>query len=227
MLAHIRRRQILVAALAGAVFAALGITIASSRATPNDVRELPRSTPENTAFASLLAGTTYRAGLVSPIPTMTPAVSGWLGAQFVTRQHGKIRYETAWLSWQDYSGREVDIVSGPAMTLSPTATLGRPRLRIPYWNFSPYQPPGPVKRSLIAGRRAVYFDATAPQPGEWTLIGSNPAELRIGHDHSFRMAALTVRGTTVVIVIQAPAPNFPQFLPIAKQLVASLRFPPS
>lgn len=224
---QIRRRRILIAALAGAAFAALGITIASARATQNDVRELPKSTPQNIAIASLEARTTYRASLVSPTPTVTPAVRGWHGAQFVTHQHGKVRYETAWLSWRDYSGREVDIVSGPAMTMSPAAAIAQPRSRIPSWNFDPYEQPGPVQRWTVAGRKALYFDATAPPPGEWALVGSNPPELPVEHDHSFRMAALSVRGRTVVVVIQAPVADFPQFLPIATRLIASLRFPVS
>ena len=227
MFGHIGRRRILVAAFAGAILAALGFTVASSRATTSDARELNKSTPENTAFGSLAPGATYRASLVSPMPTVTSAIHGWLGAQFVTRQHRKVRYETAALLWQDYAGREVDILSGPAMTLSPAATLARPRSRIPNWNFSPYQQPGPVKRWTVAGRQTLYFDATAPRPGVWTLVGSNPPELRIDHDHSFRMAALTVRGKTVVIVIQAPEPSFAEFLPFAERLIASLRFPSS
>jgi hypothetical protein len=59
----------------------------------------------------------------------------------------------------------------------------------------------------------------------WTLVGSNPPELRVDHDHSFRMAALSVRGKTVVIVIQAAAPDFARFLAVAQRLLASLRFP--
>jgi hypothetical protein len=156
----------------------------------NDVHELSKSTPANTVFVSLAAGTTYRASLVSPTPTMTPAARGWLGAQFVTHQHGEVRYETAALLWRDYAGREVDILSGSAMTLSPAAMLARPRSRIPGWNFSPYQPPGPAERWTVAGRQALYFDATAPPPGVWTLVGSNPPELLIDHDHSFRAARL-------------------------------------
>ena len=212
-------------ALAGSAFAALGLDVGSSRATPIGVRELPVSTPLNPTFAPLTAGTTYRAGLVSPSPRVTPSVRGWVGAQFVSHQSGKVRYETAWLSWQGASGREVDIVSGPAMTMSPAATIARPRRVIPNWNFTPYQPPGPVKRLVIAGLPALYFDATVPPPGGWSLVGSNPPELRLDHDHSFRMAALSVRGKTVVIVIQAPAADFPQFLPVAMRLLGSLRFP--
>jgi hypothetical protein len=57
------------------------------------------------------------------------------------------------------------------------------------------------------------------------VVGANPPELRIEHDNSFRMAALTVRAKTVVIVIHGPATDFKQFLPIGVRLVASLRFP--
>jgi hypothetical protein len=213
--------------LAGAAQATLGVTVASSQTTRTGVHELPTSTPQNVAIASLTAGTTYRASLVSPTPTVTPAVRSWHGAQFVTRRHGKVRYETAWLSWRDYSGREVDIVSGPAMTMSPAATIAQPRSRIANWNFDPYEPPGPVQRWTIAGRTALYFDATAPSPGEWSLVGTNPPELRVDHDHSFRMSALSVRRKTVVVVIQAPVASFTQFLPIATRLIASLRFPSS
>jgi hypothetical protein len=227
MITHIRRRRILIAALAGAAFAALGFTVASSHATANDIRELPTSPSWQIGkFASLAVGTTYKASLVRPAPILTPRTTGWSGTQLVTRQHGKVRYEAVALVRQRQPGGEIDILSGPAMTMSPAATLGRPRSRIPDWNFSPYQPPGPVKRWAVAGRQALYFDATAPPPGVWTLVGSNPPELRIDHDHSFRMAALTVHGKTVVIVVQAPEPGFAKFLPIAERLVASLRFPP-
>ena len=36
---------------------------------------------------------------------------------------------------------------------------------------------------------------------------------------------MTVRGKTIVVVIQAPEPQFVQFLPIAKRFLASLEFP--
>ncbi len=89
MIANIRRRRILIAALAGAAFAALGITVASSRATATNVRELLKSTA---TVAPLAAGTTYGASLIDPTPNLTPAVSGWFGGQFVDHQSGKVRY---------------------------------------------------------------------------------------------------------------------------------------
>jgi hypothetical protein len=89
-----------------------------------------------------------------------------------------------------------------------------------------------VKRWAVAGRQALYFDATVPQPpggtsGVWTLIGSNPPELRVDGDQAFRMAALSVRGKTVVIVIRAPHADFAQLLPTARRLLTSLQFPSS
>ena len=223
MTTDIRRRRILIAALLGATFAALGITVASSRATETNSRELLKST---VTVGSLAAGTTYGASLIDPTPRLTPPEHGWFGAQFVDHQGGNVRYETAVLFWRGQR-HEVDIISGPAMTLSPAAALAQPLARAAHWRFSPYQHPSPVKRWTIAGRQALYFDATAPPPGEWTLVGANPPELRIEHDNSFRMAALSVRGKTVVVVVRAPVADFPKFLPVAIGLVASLRFPSS
>src|SRR6266702_3852763 len=168
MFKQIRRRRILVAAFAGAALAALA-TVASSRASVQPRELFESASQEQVQFGPRTAGTTYRASLVRPAPTVWPAVSGWLGTQYVSHAHGKVAYETASLLWHDYAGRELDIVSGPAMTLSPVETLARPRSRIPQWNFSPYERPSPVKRWTVAGRQAVYFDATAPPPGVWTL----------------------------------------------------------
>jgi hypothetical protein len=227
MITHIRRRRILIAALAGAAFAALGITVASSRATQIDVRELLKSTGhEHTRFAPILAGTTYRASLVSPTPSLTPSVSGWGGAQFATHQQGKVRYEWAALVWQHEPSGDIAIISGPALTLSPAAAIAAPRKRARYWRFKPGEAPGPVKRWAIAGHQALYFDGTNPGPSGWTLLGSSPPEDQSHPGQSFRMAALTVDGQTVVIIIQTPKGEaLAQFLPIAERLLASLRFP--
>jgi hypothetical protein len=211
---------ILSVTLLGTVLAVVGVT-ASSGAIPK-VRDLPKSTPGNAAVAQLSADATYGASLLDPTPNVTPAVRGWAGAQFDSHMGGKVRYENATLFWKD-ARHEVDIISGPAMTMSPADTLARPRSR--NFNFAPYDPPTPVKHWTVAGRPALYFDATAPPPGEWTVVGANPPELRIVHDNSFRMAALTVRAKTVVIVIHGPAADFKQFLPVGVRLVASVRFP--
>lgn len=216
---HSRPRLILGATLLSAVLA-LGVT--TSSAAVQKVRDLFKSS-SSAAAVRLTAGTTYGASLINPTPNITPSVSGWWGGQFDSHQHGKVRYENATLFWQN-PRHEVDIISGPAMTMSPAATLARPLSR--HFDFGSYDPPTPVKSWTVAGLPALYFDATAPPPGEWTVIGANPPELRIDHDNSFRMAALSVRGHTVVVIIHGPVADYKKFLPIGLRLVASLRFPP-
>jgi hypothetical protein len=216
---HIHPRLIMSVAFLAAVLTISGVT-ASSGAIEK-VRDLLKSA---TTVGPLAAGASYGASLIDPTPNLRPAVGGWFGGQFVDHQSGKVRYETAVLFWHGQR-HEVDIISGPAMTLSPADTLARPLSR--HFNFAPSAPPTPVNHWTVAGRQALYFDATAPPPGEWTLVGANPPELRMDHDNSFRMAALAVRGETVVIVIHTPVADFPKFLPIARRLLASLRFPNS
>ncbi len=200
--------------------AALGAT-ASLAAVPK-ARDLPKSPSQYPTVAKLLPATTYKASLITPTPAFTPSVQGWAGAQFDSHQAGKVRFENATLFWKD-AQHELDIVAGPAMTLSPAEALAKPLAR--NFNFAPYNPPTTIKRWTVAGRPALYFDATAPPPGEWTVIGANPPELRIDHDNSFRMTALTVRGKTVVIVIHGPVADYRKYLPAAIKLIGSLRFP--
>jgi hypothetical protein len=64
-----------------------------------------------------------------------------------------------------------------------------------------------VKTWTIATHRALYFDATAPPPGEWTLIGSNPPEIGAVRGTAFRMSALSVHGKTVVVLIKSRRSN--------------------
>jgi hypothetical protein len=217
-----RRWTILAGALVGAAVAVLGITTTGSRAAPS--HELPRSPSwQQGNFAALVPRTTYHAGLVDPAPSIRASNGGWNGTQIVTRRHGKVAYEIAvFLGHQT----EIDLLTGPALTLSPAAALAAPRTRIGVWDFSPYDPPTAVGHQLVSGRRALYFDATAPPPGLWTVVGRNPPELQVEHDHSFRMLALSVRGQTVVIVIQTEARKLESSLPAAQRLLASLRFAP-
>jgi hypothetical protein len=229
-----KSRRIRLALLAVVVLSAVGGSIEASPAAPGIVRELPTSTPQQPTFVPLAPRVRYRAGGVTPTPTLSAPVRGWIGAQFVSHQHNKVRFETAWASWQNgkpcssagCSGREVDIVSGPAMIETPAAMMAR--LRNKNWDFTPYDPPGPVQTWKIAGAPALYFDATVP-PGspEWALVGINPPDLKVARDHAFRVSAFKIRGKTVVVVMQGPATDFAQYLPIATRLVTSLRFPSS
>jgi hypothetical protein len=95
-----------------------------------------------------------------------------------------VRYESAIFFWHD-DAHEVDIVSGPAMSMSPAATLAQPRSRIPGWDFSPYPSPSPVMQRTVAGQKAIYFDGTPPPQFAWTLVGKNPPELKIDPDTPF------------------------------------------
>ena len=198
--------------------------VVSARAA-KPVQDLAKLT-KGATVSPLVVGTTYRASLIDPTPNLTPAVRGWGGGQLVTHKGGKVRYESAIFFWHD-GVHEVDIVSGPAMSTSPADTLALPRSRIPGWDFSPYPVPSPVTQWTVAGRKAIYFDGTPPPQYAWTLVGKNPPELKVDPDTSFRMAALSVRGKTVVIVVRAPVAGFTQFLPIAGRLLSTLKFPPS
>jgi hypothetical protein len=215
------------AAAAVSTLAAMAIAVAPSHATRRDVGELLKSTGhEHTRFAPLVAGTTYRASLVSPTPRLTPRVRGWTGAQFVTYQQGKTRYQWAALVWQHQPGGDIAIISGPAMTLSPAAAIAAPRKRARYWRFGPGEAPGPVRHWTIAGHQALYFDATNPGPSGWTLLGSSPPEDQAHAGQSFRMSAMAVHGKTVVIIIQTPKGEaLGQFLPVADGLLSTLGFP--
>jgi hypothetical protein len=138
---HIPPRLIMSVTLLAAFLIAPGGT-ASSAGIPK-VRDLPKSGSGNATVAHLTAGTTYGASLIDPVPNVKPAVRGWAGAQFVSHQAGKVRYENATLFWKD-ARHELDIISGPAMTRSPADTLARPLSR--HFNFAPYDPPTSIKR---------------------------------------------------------------------------------
>ena len=221
---RIWRRVYLLTVAAAATCLLLGVMVVSSHAAQpvNDLATIPKGA----TVPPLRAGTTYGASLIDPTLNLTPAVRGWGGGQLATHKGGKVRYESAIFFWHDAT-HEVDIVSGPAMSMSPAGTLAFPRSRIPDWDFSPYPAPSPVKQWTVAGRKAIYFDGTPPPLFHWALVGKNPPELSIDADTSFRMAALSVRGKTVVIVVRAPMAGFASFLPIAARLLATLRFPPS
>ena len=206
------------------VAAAGGGVALTSQATTLTVRDVPKSTTGNQTLASLAPGTTYEASLLKPTPTFKATVPGWRGTQFVTLRHGKLAYETVGLLWHGTPGVDVGIYSGPALTTSPVETLTKALTRAANWTFDPYDPPGSVQHWTVAGRQALYFDATSPPPGSWTVLGANPPELKIDRDHAFRMSAVRVRGRTVVIIIAAPVSEYQGLLPAATRLIASLKF---
>jgi hypothetical protein len=217
--------RLIVALSAVALAAVLAVDVGAASSKQQKPHELFKGVPEN--GPALAVGTTYGASLVSSTPTVTPPVPGWIGAQLVSNQRGSVRYERAVFLWRQDPAGEVAIISGPAMTMSASATVEQPRNRARYWKFDPYKPPTPITRWNVAGRPALYFEGTDPGPSAWTLVGSNPPEDQADPAQTFRLAALTVRGQTVVILIKAPDTVFARFLPIAQRLVASLEFPRS
>ena len=151
MFTPIRCRRILIGALAGAALTVLSVSVASSQARKIDVRELTRSTPR-APVRGARTGRDLPGKSRSPKPRLTRTIHGWRGTQFVTRRHRKAAYETVGLLWRDRSGSGILILSGPAMTLSPAATIaGAQRSN---WSFAPYDPPGPVQRWAVDGRQA-------------------------------------------------------------------------
>ncbi len=187
------------------------------------MRDLPIAKSQTTPPAVLKAGTTYKASTMKPTPMFKPAEGGWRGVQFTITRHGKLAYEEVGL-WRGGVDTGIGIYAGPAVTLSPAAILAQPLARAKNWNFTPYDPPGPVQQTTIAGKPALYFEATSPPPGSWAVLGKNPPEVKIDRDHEFRMEAVRIGGKTVVIIIAAPVDAYPGFLPIATRMVDSLSF---
>jgi hypothetical protein len=103
-------------------------------------------------FAPLVPGTSYRASLVSPAPTIRPPGSGWTGAQFATYQRGAVRFEWAAFLWRHHPGGDIAIIGGPAMAMSAAEAIHWPRTQ---WakRGAPW-PYGPTRRWTVAGRSA-------------------------------------------------------------------------
>jgi hypothetical protein len=88
---HIRHRNLRFAALAGAAFAALGVTIASSHAAATRTNPAELLTSAKT-LAPLKAGVTYGASSF-PMPLrLTAPDSTWLGTQSSATSHGRLAY---------------------------------------------------------------------------------------------------------------------------------------
>lgn len=137
----------------------------------------------------------------------------------MTHRLGRVRYESA--AFLGHHG-EIDLVTGPAMTMSPREAVEWVWARC--WNLDLF---GAIRRWTVAGRQAFAFDGTNAGRFELTLVGSNPPELQIDRGQSFRMAAIAVGGKTVVIILRAPRGRLAAFLPVASRLLASLTFAPA
>jgi hypothetical protein len=233
MLDHIRRRRVLVAALAGAAFAALGITLASSRAAAGG--KPPELLGSSKAAAPLRAGVAYHAA-VFPLPLrVTAPEGGWIGNQYRTFSHGRPLFAWVQLTRAGVRGlATIETAYGP--TPSVAATIARLRIggsHLPdeHIGGTTFQEPTPVR---VAGYSGQQFDGNVWGIYGRTFVpftpkthGASPADhIYVGKDEAFRIIALNVRGKTVVLTLESaelPAEQFPAFLDSASRLLASIR----
>ena len=243
MLAQTPRRRALVAALAGASLAALGITAASSHATalrpaapaasPIELLVSNFNTPAGT-WAPLRRGATYRASTF-PLGLQLKAPDGsWSGAQWKVSSHAKPAFGFVELGQGPLAGPRglIAIVTAFGPTPSITATIARLRTGgsgVTYHATTP---------ASVAGFSGKQFDGEVF--GRWghvlvpfsavTSGASPPDNYRLEKGEVFRIVALGVRGKTVVLILEnwkLPAEQFPAFLASARRLLATLTFPAS
>ena len=149
-----------------------------------------------------------------------PHEAGWRGTQLVTHRQGRERYTWAVFArgYGQNAGR-IAVISGASMSDGPLATLRWPYQR----GGKPYAGP-PIQRWRIAGVLAYAVEGTHSGPLPLTLIGANPPELQVSPGTTGRFATFVIRGKTFAIVIGARTEAWPEFLPHAERLLASLRF---
>jgi hypothetical protein len=212
---------LLVAALSSLAYAASSATELPTSAKAR--MEAGWTTPGGGGLEPLKSGVEYRAGRVLPSPLVTPTEAGWRGTQLVTYRRGQERY--AWAVYARGYGQNagrVAVVSGRSMASGPLETLRWPYQR----GGKPYAGP-PIQRWRIAGGVAYAVEGTHTGPLPLTLIGANPPELQIPPGTTGRFATLAVRGKTIAIIVGTRTEAWPDFLPHAERLLASLRFPKS
>ncbi len=247
MFRHVRRLRILIAALGGAVVAALAVTVASSHAahpsrstsgaaSSDAAVELPTSNFNTPAgvLGSLKAAVTYRAGAFPEPFEVTPPERGWGGTQWTATSHGRPAFAGAAFGKPPF-GRPrgaINLVTPIGPTPSVADTIGRLRSG---GSGTTYERTTPVKIAGFTGRR---FDGEVW--GKWGHVfvpfsaqtggASPPDSLRLDKGEVFRIIALNVRGRTVVLVVEnwaLPPEQFAGFLGIAGRMLATLRFPTS
>jgi len=237
---HVRRQKLLLAALAGAAFAALGVTLASAHATAMSGDPADLLTSAKT-LAPLKAGLGYQASTF-PLPLrFTASDSSWLGAQYETTSHGRPAFGWVVLARPPLAKPRgliaIETAYGP--TPSVAATLSGLR----YGGSTPpeshvggieFGKPMPVRIGRYSGQQ---FDGQvwgkfghAFRPFSPHIRGpSSPPDTSYLHKgEAFRFVVLDVKGKTVVLSLESlglPAEQFPRFLTSARRLLNSLSFP--
>ncbi len=243
MLTQIGRRRILIAALAGAGFAALGITVASSHATSPDSTTATSGTPVELPMSNLntpagyterlKAGVSYQASAF-PIPLrVTPPDGTWGGAQWKTSSHGKPAFGWAALAHGPVSKPPrglIEMLTAFGPTPPVAAILDRLRSAGGGATFEK------TTRTSLAGLLGWEIDGKVfgqfghgfvpftPKTGG----ASPPDDYKLEPGEAFRIIVLDVRGKRVVLILDSaalPADQFPAFLTSANRLLKTLKFP--
>jgi hypothetical protein len=239
MHSHVRRRQVLVAALVGAVFAALGITLASSHAAAtSNPTELLTSAK---SLAPLKPGVAYQASGF-PLPLrLAPTDGSWLGAQNRTASHGRPAFGWVVVAHRPLAEPRglIAIETAFGTTASVAATIADLRYggsSLPQTHLGGVEFGAPTA-VRIAGHSGQQFDGQVWGRFGHTFLPFSPHvrgpasppdanHMRAGE--AFRFVVLDVRGKTVVLGFESfglPAEQFPTFLGSANRLLKSLSFP--
>ena len=230
----VRRRRVLIAALAGAGLAALGITVASSRAAGGPVELTTSNVTPAGKLTALRAGSVYRASTFPVALRMTAPDGGWGGAQWRTTSYGKPAFGWVAVARAPFEKPRgaIEIVTAFGPTPSVAATMARVRSE---GSGATFGKPTPI---TLAGYTGTQIDGSVF--GKWGHMfvpltprtgGASPTDSwRLEQGEAFRILVLDVRGKTVVLLLDSvalPAADFPSFLTQAERLLRALRFPPS
>jgi hypothetical protein len=240
MLTHVRRRTLLVAALAGAVFAALAVTLASSHAAGSGGSPVELLTSKKT-LAPLKAGVTYQASTF-PIPLrLTVPDSTWLGSQDKTTSHGRPAF--GWVVVAHPPLAKPLGVLAFETAFGPTPSVAATIANLRYGGSSPPEThQGGVQFGAPTTVRIVGYAGQQFDGQVWGKFGhtflpfsphvrgpATPTDSNYIHrGEAFRFVVLNVRGKTVVLSLESfglPADQFPEFLTSASRVLKSLSFP--
>ena len=237
MLIQVRRRQLLAAALIGATFAALGITLASSHAATTGGSPAELLTSAKT-LAPLTASVTYRASSF-PLPLrFTAPDSSWLGAQFKAASHGRPVFGWVVVGHPPLAKPRgliaIETAFGPTHSVAATiANLRYGGSSLPETHLGGVQFGTPT-RTKLAGYPGQQFDGQVWGKFGHTFLpfsphlrgpASPPDSNHLQRGEAFRFIALNVNGKTVVLGLESlglPADQFPAFLTSARRLLQSL-----
>lgn len=209
------------------------VAAGAASAAPSELATSNLNTPDG-KMTRLAAKTVYRAGSF-PLGLQLTAPDGtWAGSQWTTSSKGKRTF--AWVA-TGHGGTTstsaprglVMIVTAIGATPSVSATVARIRTG---GGGITFDTPSPAR---IAGYSGTQFDGSVFGIFGHTFVpftpkthGAGPSDAwHIDKGEAFRFTVISVRGKTVVVFEESfglTAKQFPDFLPGASRVLASLRF---